>query len=125
MLFYFISTIEIIPLNLLQMLPGPINQLLLAFRYFTMRQVVPISSLTLRHPYPFVGAHRFTDRTGRPTIIFELQWDYWVTLQIYLPRLYIKCIDDRDIDDINLGRKKYKLKYLGLVGLTHAISLNV
>jgi len=72
-----------------------------------------------------VGAHRVTGRNGYPAIVFTLQSDYGVTLQIYLPRLYIKCIDDPDIDDINLRRKKYKLKYLGLVGLTHAISLNV
>jgi len=107
------------------MLPSYVNQHLLAFKYYTTGQVVHVSSLTKNHSFPVVGAHRVKGRNGRPAIVFTLQSDYGVTLQIYLPRLYIKCIDDRDIDDINLGRKKYKLKYLGLVGLTHAISLNV
>jgi len=53
-----------------------------------------------------VGAHKETGPNGRPTIVFTLQSDNGVTLQIYLPRLHIKCIDDPDIDDINLGRKK-------------------
>jgi hypothetical protein len=107
------------------MLPGYVNQLLLAFKYNTTGQVVHVRSLTKNHSYPVVGAHRVTGRNGCPAIVFTLQSYYGVTLKIYLPRLYIKCIDDPDIDDINLGRKKYKLKYLGLVGLTHAISLNV
>ena len=48
-----------------------------------------------------------------PTVMFTLQSDYAVTLKIYLPELYTRCVDDADIDDINLGRKKWKLKYLG------------
>jgi len=47
------------------------------------------------------------------------------TLQIYLPRFYVRFVDDADTDDINLGRIKLKLKNLALVGLTHAISLHV
>jgi len=94
------------------MLPGYINQLLLAFRYFTMGQVVPIPYLTLRHPYPVVGTHSVTG-PYEPTVVFTLQFDYVVTLKIYLPRLYARCVDDADIDDINLGTKKWKLKYLG------------
>jgi len=27
--------------------------------------------------------------------------------------MYARCVDDADIDDINFGRKKWKLKYLG------------
>jgi hypothetical protein len=106
-------------------LPGHVNQLLLAFKYYTTGQVVHVGSLTKNHSYPVVGTHRVTGRNGCPAIVFTLQSDYAVTLQIYQPRLYIKCIDDPDIDDINLARKQYKLKYLGLVGLTHAISLNL
>ena len=88
------------------MLPGYANQLLLAFKYYTMGQVVHIRSLTKNHTYPVVGAHRVTGRNGRPAIVLNLQSDYVVTLQIYLPRVYIKCIDDTDINHINLGRKK-------------------
>jgi len=102
------------------MLPGYINQLSLAFRYFTMGQVVPIPALTLRYPYPVVGAHRVTG-PYEPTVVFTLQSDYGVTLKIYLPRLYARCVDDADIDNINLG-KKYKLKYLGpSVGLAYYV----
>jgi len=72
-----------------------------------------------------VGADRVTGRNGCRAIVFTLQSDYGVNLQIYLPRLYIRSIDDPDINDINMGRKKCKLKYLGLVGLTHANSLEV
>ena len=45
--------------------------------------------------------------------MFTLQSDYAVTLKIFLPRLYAWCVDAADIEDINLGRKKYKLNYLG------------
>ena len=91
------------------MLPGYINQLFLAFRYFTMGQVVPIPSLCgIR---TVVGAHRVTC-PHEPTVVFTLQSDYAVTLKIYLPRLYARCVDHAD-DDVNLGRKKWKLKHLG------------
>ena len=108
------------------MVQGYINQLLLAFRCYTMGQVVPLPALTLRHPYPVVGACRVTGRNGRPAIVFTLQSDYGVTLKIYLPRLYVRCIDDADINDINLERIKLKLQYWGPSGgLTHVLSFNV
>ena len=103
-----------------------INELLLAFRRYTMGEIVPLPALTLRHPYPVVGACRVTGRNGRPAIIFTLQTDYGVTVKIYLPRLYVRCIDDSDINDINLENIKLKLQYLGPSGgLTHVLSLIV
>jgi hypothetical protein len=108
------------------MVQGYINQFLLAFRCYTMGQVVPLPALTLRHPYPVVRACRVTGRNGRPANVFTLQSDYGVTLKIYLPRLYVRCIDNADINDINLERIKLKLQYLGpSVGLTHVLSFNV
>ena len=85
------------------MLPSPINQLLLVLRYFTMGQVLSIPSLTLRHPYPVVGDDSVTS-PYETTFMFTLQSDYAVTLKIYLPSLYDRCVDDADIDDINLWR---------------------
>jgi hypothetical protein len=72
------------------MLPGYVNQLLLAFKYYSTGQVVRLLSLTKNHSFPVVGAHSVTGRNVRPAIVFTLQSDYGVTLQIYLPRL---CID--------------------------------
>jgi hypothetical protein len=57
------------------MLTGYVNQLLLAFRYFTMGQVVPFPALTLRNPYPVVCAHRVTG-PYEPTEELKLQSDY-------------------------------------------------
>ena len=108
------------------MLPDNINELLLAFRRYTMGEIVPLQALTLRHPYPVVGASRVTGRNGRPTIIFSLQTDYGVNVKIYVPKLYVRCIDDSDINDINLKNIKLKLQYLGPSGgLTHVLSFNV
>ena len=108
------------------MLPGYINQLLLAFKYYTTGPVVHVRSLTKNLLYPVVGARRVTGRNGRPAIVFTLQSDYGVTLKIYLPRLYVRCIDDADINDINLERIKLKLQYWGPSGgLTHVLSFNV
>jgi len=53
------------------MLPGSINQHLLAFRYFTIGRIVPIPSLTLRHPFPVVGTHR-VNGPYEPTVVFTL-----------------------------------------------------
>ena len=103
-----------------------INQLLLAFRCYTMGQVVPLPALTLRHPYHVVGACRVTGRDGRPAIVFTLQSDKGVSLKIYLPRLYVRCIDDAHINDINLEKIKLKLQYLGPSGgATHVLSFNM
>ena len=102
-----------------------INELLLAFRRYTMEEIVPLPALTLRHPYPVVGASRVTGRNGRPANIFTLQTDYGVNVNIYVPKLYVRCIDDSDID-IKLKNIKLKLQYLGpLGGLTHVLSLSV
>jgi len=108
------------------MRPGYINQLLLAFRCYTKGHVAPLPALTLRHPYPVVGACRVTGRNGRPAIIFTLQTDYGVTVKTYLPKLYVRCIDDSYINDINLKTIKLKLQYFGPSGgLTHVLSLSV
>ena len=102
------------------MLPDYINELILAFRCYTMGEVVPLPALTLRHPYPVVGACRVTGRNGRPAIIFTLQTDYGVTVKIYLPKLYVRCIDDSDINDINLKKHKIKITIFGTVGRSNA-----
>jgi len=87
------------------MLRSYINQLLLAFRYFTMVQVFPTPALNLRHMYAVVGAHRVTG-PYEPTVVFTVQTDYGVTLKIYLPWFNARCVDDADIDVRKLGRKK-------------------
>ena len=86
------------------MLPGYINQFSLAFTYFRMGQVFPITSLTLRLPYPLVGAHSVTGPYD-PTVVFTLQSDYAVSLKIYLPKLYATCVDYADTDGIKLGKE--------------------
>ena len=59
------------------MLPGYVNQLLLAVKYYTTGQVVHVRSLTKNHSYPVVGARRVTGLNGCPAIVFTLQSDYW------------------------------------------------
>jgi len=85
-----------------------------------MGEFVPLPALTLRHPYPVVGACSVTGRNGRPAIIFTLQTDYGVTVKIYLPKLYVRCIDDSDINDINLKKHKIKITIFGTVGRSNA-----
>ena len=102
----------------------PVNRLVLAFRKLSTGQVDQIPQLTKDPPYPVVGVRRFHGQYG-PTVLFTLssEEDDNIILRIYLPRRYDDCVDNVDIDDINLGRKWYKLVYLGMSGPAYLLSL--
>ena len=106
------------------MLPGPVNLLLLAFKNLFMGQAVQIHSLSQHHPYPELGGRWIVSKYG-PAVMFNLRSEGDINLRIYLPKMYADVVDDVDIDHINLGRKLYKLRYLGMSGPAYLLGMEL
>jgi len=52
-----------------------------------------------------------------------LQAEENVNVQIYLPKSYADVVEDDHIEEINTGRKNYKLSYLGKAGSAYIINI--
>ena len=102
----------------------PVNRLVLAFQNLIIGQVIQMPQLTKDRPYVVVGTRRVHGQYG-PTVLFTLRSedDDNINLIIYLPRRYAEVVADDDIDDINQGRRMYKLIYLGMSGPAYLLSL--
>jgi len=109
-------------LHLLQMFPGPVNRLLLDFTNLNNEQIVKVPQLTRDRPYPVVKARRVTGQYGS-TILLTLTSEGDVRLKVYLPKRYADLFDDVDIEEINLGRKHYKLVYIGMARQAYLLKL--
>ena len=57
------------------------------------------------------------------TVLLTLQTEENVNDKIYLPKRYADVIEDDHIQEINTGRKNYKLLYFGKVGSAYIINL--
>jgi len=110
--------------HLLQMFPGPVNGLLLDFTNLNNEQIVKIPQLTRDRPYPVVKARRVTGQYGS-TILLTLISEGDVHLKVYLPKRYADLFDDVDVEEINLGRKQYKLVYIGMAGQAYLLNLTL
>jgi len=106
--------------HLLQMLP--VDRLARHFKNLCNGQVVQIPQLVRDRPYPVVGARRVSAPYGH-TVMFTLRSEGDILIRINLPRRYAIDIDEDDIEDINQGRKQYKLVYLGMAGPAYLLNL--
>lgn len=97
------------------------NRLLVEFRNVADGQVVNVDALVPHHHYP-VGAREVTNRYGF-TIMLTMHSVGAICFKIFLPKRYADCFVRVDVEDINTGRKKYKLIYLGNSGLTCILHL--
>ena len=97
---------------------------MLAFRNISTGQVVQIAQLTKDRPYLVVAARRVSGQYG-PTVLLSLrsEEDDTILLKLFLPRRYADVFEDEDIDDINQGRKRYKLIYLRMSGPPYLLGL--
>ena len=71
-----------------------------------------------------VGAHSVSGQYG-PTVLLSLrsEEDDTVIMKVFLLRRYADVFEDEDIDDINQGRKRYKLIYAGMSGPAYLLRL--
>jgi len=58
-----------------------------------------------------------------PTVLLTLQAEENIYIKIYLPRRYAEGFDDQDIEDINEGKKIYKLIYKGRSGVAYILNM--
>jgi hypothetical protein len=57
------------------------------------------------------------------TVLLTLQAEEKVKVKIYLPKRYADVIENDHIEEINTGRKNYKLLYVGKAGSAYIINL--
>jgi hypothetical protein len=57
--------------------------------------------------------------------MFTLRSEGDILIRIYLPRRYATDIDEDDIQDINQGRKQYKLVYFGMARPAYLLNLSL
>jgi hypothetical protein len=71
-----------------------------------------------------VAAHRVSGQYG-PTVFLSLrsEEDDTVIMKVFLLRRYADVFEDENIDDINPGRKRYKLIYLRMSGPPYLLGL--
>ena len=77
--------------------------------------IVQIHTLNVDRPYPILYARRMSTQFG-PTVLLTLQTEENINVKVYLPRRYTEGFNDQDIEDINEGKKKYKLVYKRVEG---------
>jgi len=106
------------------MLPGTADRLQLAFTSMNNGHIIQVPQLTRDHPYTVVGARRVNGQYGS-TVSFTLRSEGDIILKVYLPRRYGKLIDEMDIEDINMGRKMYKLIFMGMSGPAYLLHLQL
>ena len=106
------------------MLPGTADLLQLAFTNLNNGHVLQVPQLTRDHPYPVVGARMFNGQCVS-TDLFPLRSEGDIILKVYLPRRYGELIDEMDIENINLGRKMYKLIFMGKSGPAYLLHLQL
>jgi len=94
------------------------------FRNIASGLVVQIRTLEVNKHYPVLFARRLTKRYGS-AVQLTLQSEEDLNIKIYLPKRYADAVDDTDIEDINLGRKTYKLIYKGRTGSAYIIHLEL
>jgi len=71
-----------------------------------------------------VKARRVTGQYGS-TILLTLISEGDVHLKVYLPKRYADLFEDVDIEEINLGRKQYKLVFIGMAGQAYLLNFTL
>ena len=83
---------------------------------------MPLHTLEQNRHYPVLFACRLNTQYGS-AVLLTLQTGENVNVKIYLPKRYADLIEDDHIEEINTGRKNYKLLYLGKAGSAYIINL--
>jgi len=83
---------------------------------------VQLHTLRQNRPYPVLFARRMSTQYGS-TVLLTLQAEEKVKVKIYLPKRYADVIENDHIEEINTGRKNYKLLYVGKAGSAYIINL--
>jgi len=92
------------------------------FRVVAYGPIVQIHTLNVDRPYPILYARRTSTQFG-PTVLLTLHTEENINVKVYLPRRYAEGLNDQDIEDINEGKKKYKLVYKGRSGVAYILNM--
>ena len=90
------------------------------FHPVTWGQIVQIQSLEINKTYPVLFARRLITQFGPPVLV-TMQSEEGINVKIYLPKIYSDVFEDSDIEDINTGRKHYKIIYRRRTGSAYVI----
>jgi len=94
------------------------------FHLVASGQVVQLRTLDINKPYPVLYARRLITQYGS-SVLVTLQSEEGINVKIYLPKRYSDVFEDSDIEDINTGRKLYKLIYRGRRGSAYVIHMEL
>ena len=75
-------------------------------------------------PYPVVFARPLVRQYGS-TVQLIPQIDSAYNIKRHLPKRYGDVVDDDNIEEINMGRKNYKLIYKGKAGSAYIINMEL
>jgi len=92
------------------------------FCFIATGQNVRIHTLEINNLYQVLFARRLTTTYG-PTVELTLKTDGDINAKIFLPKRYAEIMNDDSIEDINNGKKIYKLLYRGKAGYSYILNM--
>jgi len=78
----------------------------------TFANIVTTHGLEINKKYPVTSVRRLVTSIGSK-VLFTLRIDNGDPIEIYLPKVYGRVLDDDDITTINIRTKNYNLIYRG------------
>jgi len=94
------------------------------FHLVASGQVVQLHTLDINKPYPVQYAQRLTTQFVS-TVLATLNSEEGNNVKIYLPKRYANVFEDSGFEDINNGRKHYKLIQRGKTGSAYIIHMEL